>query len=255
MPSLFETFDLLTLLIASVIMFAGGFTKGAVGFALPMIAISGLGSFLPAHTALAALILPVLLTNVWQTFRQGVGAAWDTLYEFRLLIAVLFVMIGLTAQLVVILPERVFFLFLGGLVTGFVILRLTGWTPPSPERNRRKTEIGVGFFAGFAGGLSGVWGPPILMYLIALDTPKVKQVRAQGVSFVVGSVILTGAHLRSGVLNEETLPLSAFLVIPSFIGMALGLSLQDRLDQATFSRLTLIVLCLAGLNLLRRGLF
>ena len=255
MPSLLENYSLVTLLICCGIMAAGGFTKGAVGFALPMIAISGLGSILPAQTALAAMILPILLTNVWQTFRQGVGAAWDTLFEFRVLILVLFIMIGLTAQLVVLLPERVFFLFRGGLVTVFVLLQLSGWTPPSPEGDRRRVEIGVGLFAGFSGGLAGVWGPPILMYLIALDTPKVKQVRAQGVSFVMGSVILTGAHLRSGVLNSETLPLSALLIIPAFIGMALGLSLQDRLKQSTFRRLTLIVLCLAGLNLLRRGLF
>ncbi len=255
MLSLIENYGYGPLVAATVIMTCGGFTKGAVGFALPMIAISGLGSFLPAHTALAALIVPVFVTNVWQTFRQGIGAAWETLCEFRVLIATLFVMIGLTAQLVVILPEQLFFLFLGVLVTGFVTLQLIGWRPPAPSGRRGPVEFGVGFFAGFSGGLSGAWGPPILMYLMALETPKVKQVRAQGVSFVVGSVILTGAHLRSGVLNEETTPLSIAMVAPSMAGMALGLALQDRLEQATFRKATLIVLGLAGLNLLRRGLF
>jgi hypothetical protein len=236
-------------------MLCGGFTKGAVGFALPMIAISGLGSFLPAHTALAALILPVLVTNFWQTFRQGVGAAWETLFEFRVLIAVLFVMIALTAQLVALMPERALFLILGVVITLFVGVQLTGWKPPSPDGARRPVEVGVGMLAGFCGGISGVWGPPILMYLIALDTPKAKQVRAQGVSFLVGSVILTAAHFRSGVLNADTTPLSLALVVPSLAGMALGFAVQDRLEQAAFRRLTLVVLCLAGLNLLRRGLF
>ena len=76
-----------------------------------------------------------------------------------------------------------------------------------------------------------------------------------GVTFHVGSVILTGAHLRSGVLNEDTTPLSLALTIPSVIGMAIGFAVQDRLEQKTFRRVTLIVLCVAGLNLLRRGVF
>ncbi len=255
MDALLDTYGQATLLIATAIMLFGGFTKGAVGFALPMIAISGLGSFLPAHTALAALILPVFITNLWQTFRQGVGAAWETFWEFRLLIGMVFVTIALTAQLAAIIPDEVLFLFLGVVVTGFGIVQLLGWKPPSPDGARKPVEFGVGLVSGFCGGLSGVWGPPILMYLIALDTPKVKQVRAQGVSFLVGGVILTAAHLRSGVLNEETTPLSLALVVPALIGMALGLAFQDRLEQKTFRRLTLIVLCIAGLNLLRRGLF
>lgn len=255
MDALLDSYGWTTLLIATAIMTFGGFTKGAVGFALPMIAISGLGSFLPAHTALAALILPVFATNLWQTLRQGLGAARETLIEFRLLILVLFVMIAVSAQLVVHLPERAMFLFLGVLITGFGGIQLFGWRPPSPERMRRPIEVLVGLFAGVSGGISGVWGPPVLLYLIALDTPKVKQVRALGVAFVVGSVVLTAAHLRSGILDAQTTPLSLALTIPSMIGMAVGFAVQDRLDQRTFRRLTLIVLCIAGLNLLRRGLF
>ncbi|EAR49825.1 hypothetical protein OG2516_08723, partial [Oceanicola granulosus HTCC2516] len=33
-----------------------------------------------------------------------------------------------------------------------------------------------------------------------------------------------------------------------------GLKLHDRVEQATFKRLTLVVLMVAGLNLIRRGL-
>ena len=79
--------------------------------------------------------------------------------------------------------------------------------------------------------------------------------RALGVVFVVGGVVLTVAHLRSGILDAQTTPLSLALTIPSVIGMAIGFAVQDRLEQKTFRRVTLIVLCVAGLNLLRRGVF
>ncbi|MEM8699269.1 MAG: TSUP family transporter, partial [Pseudomonadota bacterium] len=75
-----------------------------------------------------------------------------------------------------------------------------------------------------------------------------------GVCFFLGSVVLVGAHLTSGVINAATLPFSVAMVPAMALGMLLGLKAQDRLDQERFRRITLLVLCLAGLNLLRQGL-
>ena len=55
------------LVLAAVIAVFAGFVKGAVGFALPMVMISGLGSFLAPEIALAALILPAVTTNLIQS--------------------------------------------------------------------------------------------------------------------------------------------------------------------------------------------
>ena len=116
-------------------------------------------------------------------------------------------------------------------------------------------EIATGIVGGICGGIAGVWGPPVLLYLISLRVPKTEQVRAQGLTFFVGSCMLVVAHLRSGLLNVETAPLSALMCVPAAIGMALGLRFQDAMNPERFRRITLVVLCVAGLNLLRRGLF
>ena len=60
-------------------------------------------------------------------------------------------------------------------------------------------------------------------------------------------------HLRSGVLNGQTWPLSALLVFPAIVGMWVGFKLGDRFDQERFRRATLWVLIIAGVNLIRRG--
>ena len=65
--------------------------------------------------------------------------------------------------------------------------------------------------------------------------------------------MLLGAHIGSGVLRAETLPLSAAMVVPALLGIWIGFRLQDRFDQATFRKITLWVLLIAGLNLIRRG--
>jgi len=93
-----------------------------------------------------------------------------------------------------------------------------------------------------------------MFFLISLGAEKTLQIRSVGLAFVVGSAILVPAHLKSGILDGQTLPISLAMIVPAALGMAIGLRYQDRMDQALFRRMTLVVLCLAGLNLLRRGL-
>lgn len=252
---LIAEYGLLALGIAFAVMLFAGFTKGAVGFGLPMICISGIGSVLPAEIAIAALILPGLTTNLWQSLRDGLGPAWASLKQYWRLNLVLLVSIYAFAQLVVIISETALFIILGVGITLFVSLQIVGWIPHIPARLSQKVQAPIGLVAGFFGGLSGVWGPPILLYLLSQKTPKTEMIRIQGISFLVGAIVLTGAHLQSGLLNETTTPLSAWMMIPAMAGMAVGFKVQDRMDQAKFRKATLIVLLFAGLNLLRRGLF
>ena len=65
--------DLFHFILAIAVTLFAGFVKGAVGFAMPMIMISAFSSFLPPETALAGLILPTVVTNLSQAFRQGRG--------------------------------------------------------------------------------------------------------------------------------------------------------------------------------------
>ncbi len=107
---------------------------------------------------------------------------------------------------------------------------------------------------GLYGGISGIWGPPLLVFLLSTGVPKTQMVRAQGVVFLIGAVALLAAHLGTGLANPQTLAFSALLVIPAQIGMWAGFRLQDRLDQARFRRWTQILLVITGLNLIRQAL-
>ncbi|MBL4807212.1 MAG: sulfite exporter TauE/SafE family protein [Rhodobacteraceae bacterium] len=243
------------MIIAFAVMMLAGFIKGAIGFALPMIAISGIGTVMSAEIAIAAMILPGLFTNFWQSLRNGFGAALVSLRKFWRLNLILLVMIYYCAKLVTVVPESFLFLILGASITVFGTIQIVGWQPRFPPHMRNYVEAGVALVAGFFGGLAGVWGPPILMYLMALETPKVEQIRVQGISFLLGSIVLTVAHLNSGVLNQNSLPFSAALIVPAALGMFAGFAVQSRIDQQVFRKATLIVLVIAGLNLLRRGFF
>lgn len=248
--------DPVILIAATAIMLFGGFVKGAVGFALPMIGIGGLGSFMPAQETVAILIFPTVLSNLLQTVRQGIGPAVLTLRDFWRLNLLLVLTIGIVAQFVPHISSAALFAFLGMVISGAAALQLLGWRPRAPATAERRVALEwvTGLAAGVSGGLSGVWAPPVLFFLIALDLPKTFHVRALGLALLAGSSVLVPAHLTSGILNAVTLPFSLAMCLPMLAGMMIGQVCQDRMDQALFRRMALTVLCIAGLNLLRRGL-
>jgi len=241
-------------LACAVTLFAG-FVKGAVGFAMPLILISAFSSFMPPETALAALILSVLSTNLHQSLRFGLGLAWASAVKYWRVIAMTCLGIVISAPFVVYLPHRLLFGLLGVPVMGFALMQLSGWKPVIQQRHRNPAEYGLGLIGGLYGGISGVWGPPVIVYLLAMNTEKTEMVRVLGVVFMIGALVLTGAHLGSGVLNAVTLPFSAALILPAALGLWLGLQMQDRMDGERFRRWTLLVLIVIALNLIRRAVF
>ncbi|SPF77710.1 sulfite exporter TauE/SafE family protein [Pseudoprimorskyibacter insulae] len=253
--SIFSTIDSTVLIVAAVLIgLAGGFVKGAVGFALPMILISGLSTFLPPEVALAGLILPTVVTNGVQALRHGLAEALASVKRFKVFLAVGAVMLLASSQLVTILPGRWILLAIGVPVTGFAVLQLTGWQAKRQENPSRVLEVGIAAFAGFVGGISGVWGPPTVAYLTILGTEKKEHMRVQGVIYGLGAVLLVFAHLKSGVLNAQTVPFSVAMLVPVLAGMWIGMRFHDRLDAVKFKRMTLAILLIAGLNLIRKGL-
>ena len=164
------------------------------------------------------------------------------------------ILIVTKAALALMLALGPLFLMLGVMIVVFTTMQLAGWRPVIRAGLERVTEVSVALVAGFVGGLTGVWGPPTILYLTALDVPKAESVRVQGVMYLVGSILLTLAHLKSGVLNPSTIPYSALLILPALAGQVIGLKVHDRMDQALFRRATLVVLIIAGANLVRRGL-
>lgn len=246
--------DLILLLLAVAVTLFASVVKGAVGFAMPMIMISGLASFLPAEQALAALIVPTLATNLAQALRQGLGVALATLREYRRLLITLCLVILAAAQAVPVIPQALLLLTLGLPIVAFALSQLAGWQLRFDAHNRGRAEVLTGLVAGFFGGISGVWGPPTIALLISLDVDKRENVRVQGVVYLIGAAMLTIAHLGSGVLNAATLPLSVALTLPAMAGLFLGFAIHDRLDAARFRRWTLVILALTGLNLVRRAL-
>lgn len=235
---------------AFMVSICAGLIKGIVGFAMPMVTISGLSLILPPELALAGLILPTMVTNGIQAFAHGPQAAFASMRQFSIFLLTGLVFLLASAQLVTRIPQSVFLGGIGIMVVCFSLLQLSGYRFQVRRENKVIAFL-VGSVTGFVGGLSGVWGPPTVAYLTAMNTKKEDQLRVQGVVYGLGAIALLFGHIASGILTVSTAQFSAVLVVPSMAGLWIGRRFQKYIDQALFSKATLAVLVVAGLNLLR----
>jgi hypothetical protein len=241
-------------LAALAVTFLAGIVKGTVGFAMPMILVSAFAVFLPADLALAGLILPTLATNISQAFRQGIPAAGETAVTYRRFLIATVICIALSAPFADAIPRSLYLLLLGVPITAFAALQLMGASLAIKLHHQSRAEWGLGVIGELYGGISGIWGPPLLVFLLSTGADKVQAIRAQGVVFLIGAVALLAAHLGTGLANTRTLAFSAALAVPALAGLYLGYALQDRLDQQRFRRWTQALLVLTGLNMVRLAL-
>ena len=253
---LFDFFQLdpILLFISFGIGFLGGLVKGIVGFAMPMILLSGLTVLMPAKQALAALILPTLITNIMQASNHSTSKMTPILREhgFFLLISGGFLI--LSSQLTPHIPTRLFLGVLGFFICFFSLFQLLA-TKINLKKWNFKLTFSIAAMTGFVGGMSGIWGPLTVVYLSALRLPKEEHIKVQGVIYSLGSLLLLLSHIKSGIFTLYSATFSVFLVIPALAGLFLGSKIRNGLDEKKFQKLTSIVLLFAGLNLVRKAYF
>ena len=251
---LFQIIPPLIFVFCCAVTLAGGFVKGAVGFAMPLIMVSGMSAVLDPRLAVAGIVIPTVASNLVQIARAGRHEALSAARDFWRYIVAACVMVFVVAQFLVRISPEAAYLAIGLPVFALSVVQLIGWRPSISPESRGWADPAVGFVAGTIGGVAGNWGPPTVLYLLALGADRPRQMAVQGVVYAMGATTFLAGHLKSGVLNWETAPFSVALLIPAGLGMWAGFRFGDRLDPLRFRRWTLIVLVLAGLNLIRRGI-
>ena len=186
--SLFTTLTPTTLALALGIAFFAGLVKGVVGFAVPLILVSGLSSFLDPKLAIAGLFVPVLVTNLLQMLRTGWQDARAAVAEHWRYILMVCLAIAIVAQGAARIPTQMFYVVLGVPVVILSLIQLFGVHLTIPEHRRRAAEWIVGGISGVLGGLVGTWGVTTVLYLLAIETPKAKQMIVQGVIYATEPV-------------------------------------------------------------------
>lgn len=250
----FPDLSLWQFVFCSCVTIFAGFAKGLTGFALPMIMVSGMAIVIDPKLAIASMVLPTIVSNAWQSFQQGGAVAWNSLKKFWLLIFITLAMIYIHAQWIGALNFDNLLAILGVSIALVSLVQLLGFKLKLDKKNAGIATFITAQIAGFFGAIAGTWGPPITIYLLAIDTPKAEQIRVSGIAFGLGALMFWFAHERSGLMNPQALGLSFLMLFPMIIGLYFGTIAQAKIDQKRFRQFTLWLLLISGLNILRKAM-
>src|SRR6266850_606734 len=238
-------------LMAAVVLGAA-FVKGAIGFGFPTLGTPLLSLVVDVKTAVVVLILPNIVMDGIQFARRGTPLATVSRFSVLLATGALGVMLGTRA--LVVLSPRATTLILGAVVLCFVALNATGSAPRVPAHWEPWLSAPAGFVAGVIGGITNAPATPLVLYFQAIGLSKHDFVSSVAFTFFFYKLVQLGAVSWYGLLPWSLLWPSIALTAAGLAGFAVGLRVQDRLDQRTFNRAVLGFLALLGAWLLIRSL-
>ena len=220
-------------LFATAVFLAAGAVKGIVGLGLPTLAMALLALRMPPAQAAALLVLPSLVTNVWQM------RPWPTLPALARRLAPM--QAGVVAGTLLgawwlSAPSGAWAV----VALGLALIAYGGWgligatLPQLAPRAQAAAGPVIGALTGLVTAATGVFVLPAVPYLQALGMARDDLVQAMGLSFTVSTLALA-----VGLAFNHRYPVSAAagsvaLVLPALIGMQAGQWLRQRLSPARF---------------------
>ncbi|QPC91857.1 sulfite exporter TauE/SafE family protein [Mesorhizobium sp. INR15] len=219
-----------------VVFLLAGFVKGVVGMGLPTVAMGLLAMTMPPAQAAALLLIPSLVTNIWQLltgpsfaglckrlWTMMAGVALGTISGAGLLTGTHTALASATLGVALVL-----YAILGLLKLGFT----------TPARHEAWLSPLIGIVTGLVTGVTGVFVIPAVPYLQSLRLEKEDLIQALGLSFTVSTAALAIGLLRVGAFVSPTAQLAWSLVAlaPALVGMSVGQAQRNRMSVETFRK-------------------
>ena len=226
----------LTFAFAGFAFLFAGFVKGVLGMGLPTIVVGLLSLVMLPAEAVALLLAPSMLTNVWQ------GLAGPHLKSIMLRLWPTF--LGLCAGtwlagvigIGLLTPDaaRHGRVALGLTLIVYAGLGLTNFRLTLSAKSEPGLGPIVGVVTGVLSAATGVFMIPAVLYYQAIGFSKDALVQVQGVSYTISTAALAVLLLSGGALRVENGFMSLVAVVPALVGMAAGQFLLQRLRPEVF---------------------
>lgn len=241
----------LVALVCAIFALAG-WIKGVIGLGLPTIATGLMGIFIPPAQAAAIVVVPALVTNVWQMLYGGhflalIRRLWPMLLGvICATVATAGVITGGNVKLTVAA--------LGLALMAYAGHQLLGTTFRTPKRLEPFAGALAGIATGIISGFTGVFVVPTIPFLQTIDLGKDEMIQAIGITaFTSAFALMLGLGVHGGLRVDVAVPVMA-AVAAGLAGMWLGQLLRAGLSLETFRRWVLIGLLGLGASMALRAL-
>ncbi len=226
--------------------FVGGFVSGLSGFGT---GLAGMPLWLLAVHPVIAAQLAAFSAVISQAQTLGTvryALSWSHLGPITLA-GLVGVPIGV--WLLPSIPIGAFKLGIGCTLIIFCLFLLVVPADWRLKHRYRPIELIMGFAGGFMGGLTGVPGPPVIMWGTVQSWTRQERRALYQVFILVILFAMLAASAFNGLIGWALLK-GALLVAPATIlGAYLGAWLYKRVDDRRFDRIILTILMLSGIGL------
>ncbi|MBO9651849.1 MAG: sulfite exporter TauE/SafE family protein [Variovorax sp.] len=238
-------------LVAAVFMLAG-LVKGVIGLGLPTLSMALLALWMPPAEAAALLIVPSLVTNVWQL------RPWPAIGSIARRLG--------SMQVGIVAGTFAGAWWLGApsgtwpvVALGLALTAYAAWGwMGRPVRTRPTSERWLGPLAGGVTGaltaVTGVFVIPAVIYLQALQLSRDALIQAMGLSFTVSTLALAVALAGRDAYSTPLAAASVAMLVPALCGMAAGQWVRSRLSVLLFRRCFFAGLAMLGIYMVMREL-
>jgi hypothetical protein len=235
------------MIITAAVFTLAGFVKGVIGLGLPTVSVGLLAVAMPPAHALAIVIVPAIITNIWQTLsgpylRDIVRRLWPLM-----LCTVIGILSG--AGLMTGPYARFGTIILGVLLVIYGIVGLRNIRFTVMRAHEKWVGAIVGLITGVVSAATGVQVIPSMPFMQAIGMEKNELVQALGVFFTTATFALAFNLSSAGLMDASTVVPGVIAMVGAFTGMALGQTVRTRMDAGTFRRWFLIAMMLLGVYL------
>jgi hypothetical protein len=235
--------DATTILVIVTFLIAGT-VKGVIGLGLPTVSLALLTVAIDLPTAMALLLVPSFVTNLWQALvGDNARLILQRLWPF-LLLATVTVWIGAGALSRVNLS--LLSALLGALLMAYAGVNLGGLRLTISPRQELWAGPLVGLVNGVLTGMTGSFVVPGVMFLQAIGLAREVLIQAMGMLFALSTLALALALQRNALLTIEHGVLSVTAVLPAILGMLFGRWIRQGISEQLFRKLFFLSLLVLG---------
>jgi uncharacterized membrane protein YfcA len=235
------------LAIAATVFVLAGFVKGVIGLGLPTIAVGLLSLFVTPAQAASWMLVPSLLTNVWQIVAGP--NLWSLTKRLGTLLAGIAIGTWLGAGVISGASAGHAAVALGIVLMIYAGLGLSAVRPRVPAHIEPWLSPFVGLATGMVSAGTGIFVMPSVPYLQALGFDKDDLVQALGITFLVATIALGIGLATEGTFQTATALTSTWMLLPALAGMGIGQLVRTRISAGAFRTWFLIGLLVLGAHL------
>lgn len=222
-----------------------GMIKGTIGLGLPAVAMGLLTLFISPFQAATLLIVPSMVTNVWQLFAEGhvlrlVRRFWSLLIG---------IIVGSIWSVFPTLGHGEFQseALLGGMLTLYGLYGLFAKNMPNLAPYEKYLSPVIGYLGGALTVATGVIVIPVVPFLQSLHLKRDDLVQSLGLAFTVSTICLA-VFLQQNPI--EAMPfdykMALIALFPALVGMWLGTKIRYRIPEQKFRKVFFCGLVIFG---------